>query len=179
MMLDPFSSLGGPHPLDALAEETEQFQRREKIPTFLKGAELLRLLQTGRAWEGRELAEKVGVDRRTLRRYIAHLRDLGFSIESKPGAAGSYMMSSGDVVPPLTLTDDELEVLILALSSTGYPGDELGERAGRLRQRIGRLLPPLMNQQLADAGMRRYYDVVKFWGAYNREQKAQQDGTGN
>lgn len=176
-MFDPFSVLGAPHPLEAAIEETEMFHRREKIPTFLKGAELIRLLQTGKTWEGRELAERIGVDKRTLRRYIAYLRDLGFSIESSPGAAGRYVMASGDVMPPLTFTDDELEVLMLALKSTGYPGDEILERAGSLQQRISRLLPPLQREELARTGMRRFYLIMKFWGAYNREQKAEKGET--
>ncbi|MCT1684031.1 HTH domain-containing protein [Corynebacterium appendicis CIP 107643] len=172
-----------PHPAEAAIEETEKYQRKEKVAHFLRGAELIRLLQIGRPLEGRVLAERIGVDKRTLRRYIAHLRELGFNITSKPGADGGYTMEYCDTVPPLTFTDDELEVLMLALSSTGYPGDELMERAGQLTQRIRRLLPPHKSAELSSAGNRRYFQLMQFWGAYNREKKAEEakraEGTGD
>lgn len=172
-----------PHPAEAAIEETEKYQRKEKVAHFLRGAELIRLLQVGRPMEGGVLAERIGVDKRTLRRYIAHLRDLGFNITSKPGADGGYAMEYCDTIPPLTFTDDELEVLMLALSSTGYPGDELSERSGQLTQRIKRLLPPHKNAEFSSAGNRRFVQLLKFWGAYDREQKAAEarraEGTGS
>ncbi|WKK62212.1 HTH domain-containing protein [Corynebacterium sp. P3-F1] len=175
-MFDPFDSpvpvSDSPHPLEEVINKTEKYQRREKIPAFLRGAELLRLLQTGMVLEGRELAEKVGVDRRTLRRYIAYLRDLGFLIESRPGASGRYAMGRGDIMPPLSFTDDELEVLILALSSVGYPGDELVVRAGALSQRIKQFLPLALAQSCEAAGRLRFYDTMRMWSAYDREQRA-------
>ncbi|MCT1450822.1 YafY family protein [Corynebacterium sp. p3-SID1194] len=166
-----------PHPSEAAIEETEKYQRKEKVAHFLRGAELIRLLQIGRPMEGGELAGRVGVDKRTLRRYIAHLRDLGFNITSKPGANGGYTMEHCDTVPPLTFTDDELEVVMLALSSTGYPGDELTERSGQLTQRITRLLPPHQSATLSSAGDQRFFQLMTFWGAYNREQKAEATGS--
>lgn len=173
--LDPIDALvnNSPHPLEATIKETEKYQRREKIPPFLRGAELLRILQTGMVMEGSDLAERVGVDKRTLRRYVAYLRDLGFVIEAKTGASGRYVLGAGDIMPPLTFTDDELEVLILALASVGYPGDELVGRAGALSQRIKKFLPVAQRQGLEVAARRRYYDTLKMWGAYDREQKAQ------
>lgn len=164
-----------PHPLDLQIAETEMFQRREKIAHFLRGAELLRILQTGRVLEGEVLAGRIGVDRRTLRRYIAHLRELGFGIDSTRGANGRYEMGRGDTVPPMTFTDDELEVLILALSSVGYPGDELSERAGRLTQRINSLLPMQRYLELEASGKQRFVQTLRIWGAYNREQEAQEE----
>ena len=164
-----------PHPLELQIEETEMFQRREKIAHFLRGAELIRILQIGRAVEGGVLAESIGVDKRTLRRYISHLRELGFGITSKRGAAGNYEMEHCDTVPPLTFTEDELEVLILALNSVGYPGDELEGRAARLEQRIRKLLPLHKSLELQAAGRQRFFLLLRFWGAYKEEQRRAQE----
>ncbi|MCF6470997.1 YafY family transcriptional regulator [Nonomuraea sp. MG754425] len=83
--------------------------------TTARALALLNLLQTHRHWTGQELAERLGVSRRTLRRDVERLRDLGYRIGSAPGLAGGYRLEPGGVVPPLLLTDDEAVAMAAGL----------------------------------------------------------------
>ncbi|MCT9818936.1 YafY family transcriptional regulator [Microbacterium sp. W1N] len=76
---------------------------------------LLNLLQTHRHWPGAELADRLGVTERTVRRDVERLRDLGYRIESTPGAAGGYRLEAGSAVPPLLLTDEEAVAMAIGL----------------------------------------------------------------
>jgi predicted DNA-binding transcriptional regulator YafY len=76
---------------------------------------LLNLLQTHRHWPGSELATRLGVTERTVRRDVERLRELGYRIESSPGAAGGYRLEAGSAVPPLLLTDDEAVAMAIGL----------------------------------------------------------------
>jgi predicted DNA-binding transcriptional regulator YafY len=69
--------------------------------------ELLALLQARRNWSGSELADRVQVSRRTIRRDVERLRDLGYPVESLTGPAGGYRLRAGTAMPPLLLDDDE------------------------------------------------------------------------
>lgn len=76
---------------------------------------LLSLLQTHRHWVGRDLAERLGVTERTVRRDIDGLRELGYRIESTPGVLGGYRLEAGSTVPPLLLDDDEAVAIAVGL----------------------------------------------------------------
>lgn len=83
--------------------------------TTARALSLLDLLQTHRHWPGSELAERLGVTQRTVRRDIERLRELGYRIESTPGAAGGYRLEAGSAVPPLLLTDEEAVAIAIGL----------------------------------------------------------------
>jgi predicted DNA-binding transcriptional regulator YafY len=83
--------------------------------TTIRALSLLSLLQTHRHWAGAELAERLGVTERTVRRDVERLRDLGYRIESAPGAAGGYRLEAGSAVPPLLLTDEEAVAIAIGL----------------------------------------------------------------
>ncbi len=83
--------------------------------TTTRALSLLNLLQTHRHWPGPELAERLGVTERTVRRDVERLRDLGYRIESIPGAAGGYRLEAGSAVPPLLLTDEEAVAMAIGL----------------------------------------------------------------
>lgn len=83
--------------------------------TTTRALSLLNLLQTHRHWPGSELAERLGVTERTVRRDVERLRDLGYRIESIPGAAGGYRLEAGSAVPPLLLTDEEAVAMAIGL----------------------------------------------------------------
>ena len=83
--------------------------------TTSRALSLLNLLQTHRHWPGSELAERLGVTQRTVRRDVERLRDLGYRIESTPGAAGGYRLEAGSAVPPLLLTDEEAVAMAIGL----------------------------------------------------------------
>ncbi|WP_127818605.1 helix-turn-helix transcriptional regulator [Microbacterium sp. CPCC 204701] len=83
--------------------------------TTTRALSLLNLLQTHRHWPGSELASRMGVTERTVRRDVERLRDLGYRIESTPGAAGGYRLEAGSAVPPLLLTDEEAVAMAIGL----------------------------------------------------------------
>lgn len=87
----------------------------EMSETTARALSLLNLLQTHRHWPGRELADRLGVTERTVRRDVERLRDLGYRIESSPGVAGGYRLVAGSAVPPLLLTDAEAVAMAVGL----------------------------------------------------------------
>ncbi|MGW4669108.1 helix-turn-helix transcriptional regulator [Streptomyces sp. NPDC004324] len=76
---------------------------------------LLELLQSGGIRTTAGLAERLGVDERTVRRYIDHLLDLDVPVESVRGRHGGYRLAPGYRMPPLILTDDEALAVLLGL----------------------------------------------------------------
>ncbi len=76
---------------------------------------VLELLQTHGRMSGTELARRLEVDGRTLRRYITMLQDLGIPIESERGRYGAYVMGAGFKLPPMMFTDDEALALSIGL----------------------------------------------------------------
>ena len=76
---------------------------------------VLELLQTHGRMSGVELARRLEVDGRTLRRYITMLQDLGIPIEAERGRYGAYVMGAGYKLPPMMFTDDEALALSIGL----------------------------------------------------------------
>src|ERR1700721_2004041 len=83
---------------------------------------LLELLQSGGVRTVAELAGRLGVDERTVRRYVDHLIDLDVPVRSVRGRYGGYRLAPGDRVPPLMLTHEEALAVLLGLVA--------GRRAG-------------------------------------------------
>ena len=78
---------------------------------------LLSLLQTHRYWTGDELAERLEVSARTVRRDVDRLRELGYPVRASRGVAGGYQLEAGASLPPLLLEDEEAVAIAAALSS--------------------------------------------------------------
>jgi predicted DNA-binding transcriptional regulator YafY len=76
---------------------------------------LLSLLQNHRFWPGAELAERLGVSPRTLRRDVDRLRELGYPVTAQPGVDGGYQLASGAALPPLVVDDEEAVALAVGL----------------------------------------------------------------
>lgn len=76
---------------------------------------LLSLLQTRSHWGGSELAERLAVHPRTLRRDIDRLRQLGYPVHASSGVAGGYAFRAGQALPPLMLDDEEALAVSIAL----------------------------------------------------------------
>jgi predicted DNA-binding transcriptional regulator YafY len=81
--------------------------------------QLLALLSARRGWTGDELAERLGVTGRTLRRDVERLRLLGYQIDGTRGSAGGYELRAGADLPPLFLDDDEAVAIVAALMVVG------------------------------------------------------------
>ncbi|MCQ4621599.1 HTH domain-containing protein [Corynebacterium sp. CCUG 71335] len=132
------------------------FEGRPKCPPFLRGAMLLALLQTRQTFTGSELAERIGVNDRTLRRYIGELGALGFEVEGRPGFYGGYQLKSVDAIPPLIFSEDEMETILAGLAYIRYPEDEYAERANDLEERIRKLLPEAFLESLRMPLLKKY-----------------------
>jgi predicted DNA-binding transcriptional regulator YafY len=76
---------------------------------------LLSLLQARRDWPGSELAERLEVSGRTVRRDVERLRSLGYPVESITGRAGGYRLRAGTDMPPLLLDDEEAVAMAVGL----------------------------------------------------------------
>ena len=85
------------------------------VQTSARLLALLSLLQVRREWTGQELAERLDVGARTIRRDIDKLRSLGYPIEAAPGVAGGYRLGAGGELPPLLLGDAEAVAVAVGL----------------------------------------------------------------
>jgi predicted DNA-binding transcriptional regulator YafY len=111
--------------------------------------ELLELLQARPSTTGREIADRLGVDPRTARRYVAILQDLGIPIEGQRGVGGGYRVRPGYRLPPLMLSDDEAVAVVLGLLATRSPSpDDAPEAAARALAKINRVLPSALRRQV-------------------------------
>ncbi len=93
---------------------------------------VLSLLQTRSHWAGPELAERLEVHPRTLRRDIDRLRQLGYPIHASSGVAGGYAFRAGQSLPPLLLDDEEALAVAIALQIAAA-GTVSGVEEGSLR----------------------------------------------
>lgn len=87
---------------------------------------VLELLQSNKQMSGAEIAERLEVDIRTVRRYITTLRDMGIPIEGERGVFGAYQLQRGHRLPPLLYTEDEAVALalgLIALKAFHFPVD--------------------------------------------------------
>jgi predicted DNA-binding transcriptional regulator YafY len=103
---------------------------------------LLESLQAQPVATGRELAERLGIDVRTLRRYVAALQELGIPVEGQRGVGGGYRLRPGYRLPPLMLSDDETVVVVLGLLAARRLGlDTESASADGALAKIHRVLP--------------------------------------
>lgn len=86
------------------------------MSTSTRILELLGLLHSRRHWGGQELAHRLGVSRRTLRRDVEALRELGYPVLTARGTGGGYQLGAGVVLPPLVLNEDEAAAAVLGLA---------------------------------------------------------------
>lgn len=111
--------------------------------------EMLSLLQARRDWPGAELAERLDVTRRTIRRDIERLRELGYPIESLAGPAGGYRLGAGTEMPPLLLEDDEAIAIAVGLrSAAGAAVDGIEEASVRALVKLEQVLPSRLRPRL-------------------------------
>jgi predicted DNA-binding transcriptional regulator YafY len=114
---------------------------------------LLSLLQSRREMSGTELAERLGVTTRTLRRDVDRLRGLGYPVEASAGVAG-YRLGVGANLPPLLLDDDEAVAVALGLR-TAANGTVAGieETAVRALAKLEHLLPSRLRHRINSLGL--------------------------
>lgn len=110
---------------------------------------LLELLQDRPGISGREIADHLEVDTRTVRRYATKLQELGIPVEAERGRAGGYRLRPGYRMPPLMLTDDEATAVVLGLVAARRYGLVTAEPAvdGALAK-IERVLPIALRERV-------------------------------
>ncbi len=110
---------------------------------------LLSLLQARRDWAGTDLAGRLGISVRTLRRDVERLRELGYPVEARPGVDGGYRLAAGASLPPLVLDDDEAVALTVGLqtaASTAVAG--MAEASVRALTKVVPVLPARLRRRV-------------------------------
>ena len=87
--------------------------------TSTRTLRLLSLLQTHRYWPGDELADRLQVSPRTLRRDVDRLRELGYPVQAQRGVDGGYQLAAGAALPPLVVDDEEAVALAVGPAGGG------------------------------------------------------------
>ncbi len=115
--------------------------------------ELLALLQARRDWPGAELAERLGVSGRTIRRDVERLRELGYPVESLTGPAGGYTLAAGTAMPPLLLDEDEAIAIAVGLrTAAGSSVAGIEETSVRALVKLEQVLPAHLRRRVAALG---------------------------
>ncbi|WP_375000028.1 helix-turn-helix transcriptional regulator [Aeromicrobium sp. CTD01-1L150] len=110
---------------------------------------LLSLLQTPREWPGSELADRLGVTGRTVRRDVDRLRAIGYPVEATLGAHGGYRLIAGQAMPPLLLDDEEAIAVGVGLrAAAGLAVEGLGEASARALTKLGQVLPSRLRRRV-------------------------------
>jgi predicted DNA-binding transcriptional regulator YafY len=110
---------------------------------------LLSLLQTHRYWPGAELAGRLEVSVRTLRRDIDRLRELGYPVEANRGVDGGYQLAPGAALPPLVLDDEEAVALAVGLQAAAQGGVAgIAESSVRALTKVVQVMPPRLRRRV-------------------------------
>lgn len=109
---------------------------------------LLSLLQTHRFWSGPELANRLEVSERTLRRDVERLRELGYPVDSSRGTEGGYQLGAGATMPPLTVEEDEAIAMVVALNGAAQlTAGPLAEASVSALSKVVQVLPPKLRRR--------------------------------
>lgn len=115
-----------------------------------RALELLSLLQTHRLWRGAELAERLQVTERTVRRDVERLRDLGYPVDATTGTDGGYRLATGAHLPPLVLDDEEAVAVAVGLrSAAGAAIEGIEDTSLRAMAKIEQLLPERLRRRVS------------------------------
>jgi predicted DNA-binding transcriptional regulator YafY len=111
--------------------------------------QLLSLLQTHRYWSGGELANRLEVSPRTLRRDVERLRELGYPVDAVRGTAGGYQLQAGAALPPLLLDDEEAVAIAVGLrAAAGGMVAGIEETSVRALSKIVQVMPPRLRRRV-------------------------------
>jgi predicted DNA-binding transcriptional regulator YafY len=124
---------------------------------------LLSLLQTHRYWPGGELAERLRVSERTLRRDVDRLREIGYPVDASRGVAGGYQLRSGTAMPPLLLDDEEAVAIAVGLrTAAGGAVEGIEETSVRALTKVIQVMPPRLRRRVEAL---RTYTVPAVYGS--------------
>jgi predicted DNA-binding transcriptional regulator YafY len=115
--------------------------------------QLLSLLQTRRDWPGEELADRLEVSGRTVRRDVERLRELGYPVQARTGPEGGYRLEAGTAMPPLLLDDDEAVAIAVGLrTAAGASVTGIEETSVRALVKLEQVLPPRLRRRVNALG---------------------------
>ena len=119
------------------------------LETSARLLRLLSLLQTRPDWPGADLADRLGVSARTIRRDVERLRSLGYPVHATPGVAGGYRLGAGAALPPLLLDDEEAVAVAVGLR-TAASGSVAGieETSVRALAKLEQVLPSRLRHRV-------------------------------
>jgi predicted DNA-binding transcriptional regulator YafY len=110
---------------------------------------LLSMLQGRRDWAGHELADRLEVSGRTIRRDIEQLRQLGYPVDSLTGPAGGYRLRAGSAMPPLLLDDEEAIAIAVGLrTAAGASVAGIEDTAVRALVKLEQVLPAHLRRRV-------------------------------
>jgi predicted DNA-binding transcriptional regulator YafY len=119
------------------------------LETSARLLRLLSLLQAHREWSGADLADRLGVTPRTVRRDVDRLRELGYPVNASPGTGGGYQLGAGAELPPLLLDDDEAVAVAVGLRTAAGQGIEgIGETSVRALAKLEQVLPHRLRRRV-------------------------------
>src|SRR5215469_3025900 len=110
---------------------------------------VLELLQSRPSISGPELAARLEMDVRTVRRYITHLQDVGIPVEATIGRHGGYRLRPGFKLPPLMFTEEEATAIVLGLLASSWL--EVGQSSVAIEgalAKVFRVLPQYARERL-------------------------------
>lgn len=114
---------------------------------------LLSLLQMPREWPGSELARRLDVSPRTIRRDVDRLRELGYPVEATMGADGGYRLVAGTAMPPLLLDDEEAVAIAVGLRTAARQAVAgIEEASVRAMAKLEQVLPSRLRRRVAALG---------------------------
>jgi predicted DNA-binding transcriptional regulator YafY len=117
--------------------------------TSARTLRLLSLLEARRFWPGGELAGRLEVSPRTLRRDIDRLRELGYPIQAQRGADGGYQLAAGTALPPLVLDDEEAVALAIGLQTAAQSAVEgIAESSVRALAKVVQVMPARLRRRV-------------------------------
>ncbi|MBC2903292.1 helix-turn-helix transcriptional regulator [Streptomyces cupreus] len=120
------------------------------LETSARLLRLLSLLQAHRDWSGAQLADRLGVTARTVRRDVERLRELGYPVNASPGTGGGYQLGAGAELPPLLLDDDEAVAVAVGLRTAAGQGIEgIGETSVRALTKLEQVLPNRLRRRVS------------------------------
>ena len=112
--------------------------------------QLLGLLQSRRVWSGEELADRLNVTTRSVRRDVERLRDLGYPVLASKGHGGGYQLGAGAALPPLLLDPDEAVAMAVCLRlAAGGSVAGVGESALRALSKLDQVMPARLRSQVS------------------------------
>jgi predicted DNA-binding transcriptional regulator YafY len=120
------------------------------LETSARLLRLLSVLQARRYWSGHDLAARLEVTCRTLRRDVDKLRNLGYPIHSASGAEGGYQLGAGLAMPPLLLDDEEAVAVALGLrQAVAGTVEGIEEASSRALAKMEQILPSRLSRRVA------------------------------